>query len=171
MHKPTVQRRSQVCPQADASISGRSRCEPNLRRSRELRHSGAGKRGFRVFPREYAPISGLPVRGGRTAPIWGVFCQTRRFGVIPQNLRRSWTYSFFLTPLAPKMHALGGVWTLSLKSALRLCAPHVRSADSSRRETAGNTRVCEQRPSRSRATGGQKTPIAWFEPAIYESDC
>ena len=57
-------------------------------------HSGARKRGFRVFPREYAPISGLPVRGGRTAPIWGVFCQTRRFGVIPQNLRRSWTYSF-----------------------------------------------------------------------------
>ena len=57
-----------------------------------------------------------------------------------------------LTPLPPKMHALGGVWTLSLKSALRLCAPHVRSADSSRRETAENARVYEQRPSRSRAT-------------------
>ena len=53
------------------------------------------------------------------------------------------------------MHALGGVWTLSLKSALRLCAPHVRSADSSRRETAENARVWEQRPSGSQATREQ----------------
>ena len=65
------------------------------------------------------------------------------------------------------MHAkrhFGGVWTLSLKSALRLCAPHVRSADSSRRETAGNARVCEQRPSRSQATRMRASVIAWFEP-------
>eukprot|EP01046_Picozoa_sp_COSAG06_P059443 COSAG06_NODE_12296_length_1398_cov_2.313318_2_plen_203_part_00 len=51
----------------------------------ELWHSGAGKRGFRVFPRGYAPISGLPARGCRTAPISGVYrpWQTRRFRVFP----------------------------------------------------------------------------------------
>ena len=39
--------------------------------------------------------------------------------------------------------------------------------DRSRRETAKNARVCSLRPSRSRATGGQKTPTTWFERAIY----
>jgi hypothetical protein len=70
----------------------------------------------------------------------------------PSSVRTNQIYS---TPLPPKIHAkrhFGGVWTLSLKSALRLCAPHVRSPDSSRRETAGNARVCGQRPSRSQAT-------------------
>ena len=52
-------------------------------------------------------------------------------------------------------------------SAIRLCARHVTSVDRSRRETAKNARVCSLRPSRSRATGGQKTPTTWFERAIY----
>ena len=35
-------------------------------------------------------------------------------------------------------------------SAIRLCARHVRSADTSRRENASSARVCGQRPSRVR---------------------
>ena len=56
-------------------------------------------------------------------------------------------------------------------SAIRLCARHVRSADTSRRENASSARVCGQRPSRSEATRMRASVIAWFEPAIYESDC
>ena len=82
-------------PSCSPDLARRSWCEPNLRRPRELRHRGAGKRGFRVFPREYAAVSGLPARGRRTAPISGVYCQTRRFRVSPQNLRRSWTYFLY----------------------------------------------------------------------------
>lgn len=40
---------------------------------------------------------------------------------------RSIYFGARLAPLPPKMHALGGVRTLSLKSALCLRAPHVRS--------------------------------------------
>ena len=56
-------------------------------------------------------------------------------------------------------------------SAFRLCARHVRSADTSRRENGSSARVCGQRPSRSEATCMRASVIAWFEPAIYESDC